>query len=184
MRHDQQLVTGMEMNQFFDRTLFLNKVTPSLIHKHPLNEIFSHDGIMKPSVINDRDEREMLHKGPSEYSGAFAVGHSRRRINFYAPNSWTGGFALENKAAQFLVFQLLTFSHFPLQHPFRVVDSGTDCNQPGRFRFSDKPHGFPRDAQATLDLRAYRHPRKVTPKGIRDIAVMLMSPVISHIVTQ
>ena len=60
---EQQLVTGMELDQGADCAFFGQEPSPTAVDKDPFDEIFPQDRVVHPSFFFYRQVGEALHEG-------------------------------------------------------------------------------------------------------------------------
>ncbi len=59
-----------------------------------------------------------------------------------------------------------------------------DRHQTGIFGIADKAHGLSRYSEPIFHFRTNGKPGKISSEGIRNVPVMLMSAVVTHIISQ
>jgi len=133
-----------------------------------------------PPRVLDRQQWKPFHEGPGEKPGAARHRHARRAVDFDPGQAAGGGFRLEDIAGEIKGGQFLHPFFRPGRHPVGQIPAGFVGHQAWPCRIALQTHGFPGDAEAALDFRAYGNEFDVLAQDIGDVPVALVAAVVAH----
>ena len=87
----QKLVPGMEFHKTSPRRFWGKALPPSLQDEYCLNEILPEFGIMKPSLLFNREQREVFHEGTGKHADSTVRGHPLVRVDLDSFHPAAGG---------------------------------------------------------------------------------------------
>ncbi len=91
VRHQGQLVGGMELDQAAGRWLLLQHLGPAIVGKDPLDEVLAEGHVVEPALLLQGQQGKAVHDLAGEHAGGVALRHAVFVIHLYPEQTRRGG---------------------------------------------------------------------------------------------